>query len=119
MVRAAHTVRVRFRGDAAGALQSAPVNAPLPDLILYGRPGCHLCEDAHEALLALLAHRAETGLPVPGVVDRSIEDDEAWHARYTFTIPVLAFGDRELELATSSAKIGRFLAEALDGAPEP
>ena len=119
MVRAAHTVRVRFRGDVAGALQSAPVNAPLPDLILYGRPGCHLCEDAHEALLALLARRAETGLPVPGVVDCNIEDDEAWHARYAFTIPVLTYGDRELDLATSSAKIGRFLAEALDGAPEP
>jgi len=119
MVVAAHTVRVRFRGDVAGALQSAPVNAPLPHLILYGRPGCHLCEDAHEALLALLARRAETGLPVPGVVDCNIEDDEAWHARYAFTIPVLTYGDRELELATSPMKIGRFLAEALDGAPEP
>jgi hypothetical protein len=95
------------------------VSAPLLDLILYGRPGCHLCEDAHASLLALLARRAEAGLPVPGVTDRSIEDDESWHARYAFTIPVLTLGDRELELATSSAKIARFLAEALDGDPEP
>jgi hypothetical protein len=92
-----------------------PVTAPLPDLILYGRPGCHLCEDAHAILEALLARRAEDGLVVPPVVERSIEDDQDWHERYLFTIPVLAFADRELELATTTTKIGRFLAEALDG----
>jgi hypothetical protein len=97
-------------------LQSRPVTAPLPDLILYGRPGCHLCEDAHDILEALLARRAETGLPVPVVAERNIEDDAGWHERYVFTIPVIALADRELELATSAVKIGRFLAENLDGA---
>ena len=92
------------------------MTAPLPDLILYGRPGCHLCEDAHAILETLLVKRADTGQPVPPVVARNIEDDEAWHARYVFTIPVLAFRDRELELATSSAKIAQFLDENLDGA---
>jgi Glutaredoxin-like domain (DUF836) len=92
------------------------VTAPLPDLILYGRPGCHLCEDAHLIIEALLARRTEAGLPVPALVDRNIEDDEAWHRRYLVTIPVLAVGARELELATSAARIGPFLAEALDGA---
>jgi hypothetical protein len=91
------------------------VTAPLPDLILYGRPGCHLCEDAHVILEALLARREETGLPVPVVAERNIEDDAAWHERYAFTIPVIALGGRELELATSAAKIGRFLTENLDG----
>jgi hypothetical protein len=95
------------------------VTAPLPDLILYGRPGCHLCEDAHAVLEALLVRRAEDGLPVPEVVTRNIEDDEAWHQRYLVTIPVLAFGDRELDLATSTAKINRFLAEQLDGTVAP
>ena len=95
------------------------MTAPLPDLILYGRPGCHLCEDAHVILEALLARRAETGLSVPFVVDRNIEDDEAWHRRYLVTIPVIVLGDRELELATTPAKIDRFLAEALDGTAAP
>jgi hypothetical protein len=96
-------------------LQSGPVNAPLPDLILYGRPGCHLCEDARGILEALLARRAGDGLPVPAVVHRSIEEEQDWHRRYLVTIPVIALGDRELELATSTAKIDRFLAEVLDG----
>ena len=95
------------------------MTAPLPDLILYGRPGCHLCEDAHVILEALLARRAEAGLSVPSLVDRNIEDDEGWHRRYLLNIPVMTLGDRELELATSAAKIGPFLAEALDRAMTP
>ena len=92
------------------------MTASLPDLVLYGRPGCHLCDDAHVMLEALLARRADTGLPVPALVRRDIEGDEGWHRRYLTTIPVIALDDRELELATTSAKIGRFLAEVLDGA---
>jgi hypothetical protein len=91
------------------------VTDPLPDLVLYGRPGCHLCADAHAILVELLAHRRGQGLPTPALVERSIEDDEALHRRFVFTIPVVAYGDRELELATSPAKLGRFLAQALDG----
>lgn len=90
------------------------MTAPLPDLILYGRPGCHLCEDAHAVLDALLARRAEDGLPVPAVVHRNIEDDPAWNGRYLTEIPVLAVGDRELSLATNPGKVSRFLAESLD-----
>jgi hypothetical protein len=92
------------------------VTAPLPDLVLYGRPGCHLCDDAHALLDGLLEHRRGKGLPTPSLVERNIEDDETWHRRYLFTIPVVAFGDHELELAVSPAKIGHFLAEVLDGA---
>lgn len=88
---------------------------PLPSLVLYGRPGCHLCEDARASVEALLRGRADRGLPVPAIEDRNIESDDAWHRRFMLTIPVVAFGDRELELATSPAKLGRFLAEVLDG----
>jgi len=95
------------------------VTAPLPDLLLYGRPGCHLCEDAHAMLDGLLAHRRSQGLPTPVLVERNIETDDDWHRRFVFTIPVVAYGDRELELATSPAKLGRFLAEALDGVGAP
>lgn len=94
------------------------MTAPLPDLVLYSRPGCHLCEDARVVLDALLADRAARGLPAPGLRELSIDDDEALQRRYAFTIPVLALGDRELELATTPAKLRRFLAETLDGAAE-
>jgi hypothetical protein len=95
------------------------VTPPLPDLVLYGRPGCHLCEDARAMLDALLADRAARGLLAPAVVERSIEDDEDAHRRYLLTIPVVTYGARELELATTGSKLRRFLAEALDGSPEP
>ena len=91
------------------------MTTPLPDLVLYGRPGCHLCEDAHEALTALLVQRAAVGLPAPELVERNIDLDVDLQRRYAFTIPVIAVGGRELELATSAAKIRRLLVETLDG----
>jgi hypothetical protein len=91
------------------------VTDPLPDLVLYGRPGCHLCADAHAILVELLAHRRAQGRPAPELVERNIEDDAVLHRRFVFTIPVVAYGSQELELATSPAKVGRFLAQALDG----
>jgi hypothetical protein len=92
------------------------VSDPLPDLILYRRTGCHLCEDARAALDLLLADRAVHGLPAPAIVEFDIEADEDLHRRYAFTIPVVALGGRELELATSPAKLRRLLEEVLDGA---
>jgi hypothetical protein len=92
------------------------VTTPLPDLVLYGRPGCHLCDEAHELLVALLAERASAGLPAPTPVERNIDGDEELQRRFALTIPVVAVGNRELELATSAAKLRRFLAETLDGA---
>jgi hypothetical protein len=95
------------------------VTVPLPDLILYGRPGCHLCEDARASLDALLADRAAHGLAAPAIREISIDGDEDLRRRYAFTIPVVALGGRELELATSPAKLHRLLTEVLDGAPDP
>ena len=92
------------------------MTAPLPDLVLYGRPGCHLCEETHDALLALLALRSAAGLPVPPLVERDIETDDDWLRRYLVAIPVVAYGERELALATSPAKLRRFLQEVLDEA---
>jgi hypothetical protein len=91
------------------------VTDPLPDLVLYGRPGCHLCEDARLALDAILADRAAHGLPAPPITERSIDGDDELQRRYAFTIPVVTLGDAELELATTASKLRRFLAQALDG----
>jgi hypothetical protein len=92
------------------------VTHPLPDLVLYRRDGCHLCDDARSALDLLLADRAARGLPAPPIQERDIEADDELHRRYAFTIPVVALGDRELELATSPAKLRRLLEDVLDGA---
>ena len=89
--------------------------AAMPGPILYVRDGCHLCEDTRAVLDALLAHRTSQGLPTPVLLERNIEDDDEVHRRYTFVIPVVAIGDRELELATSPSRLRRFLAEVLDG----
>lgn len=93
------------------------VTAPLPDLVLYSRHGCHLCADARRTLDLLLADRSSRGLPAPPLQELDIEADDALHRRYALTIPVVALGGRELELATSPAKIRRLLEHVLDGAP--
>jgi hypothetical protein len=93
------------------------VTTPLPDVVLYGRPGCHLCDDARAMVEAILADRRTRGLAVPAVVERNIDGDDDLQARYAFTIPVVAVGDRELELATSASRIRRLLEDALDRAP--
>ena len=87
------------------------------EIVLYSRPGCHLCEDTRTMLNELLANRASQGLPTPALIERNIEDDDDLHRRYMFVIPVVAIGGRELELATKPSALGRFLAEALDAAP--
>ena len=92
------------------------MTAPLPELVLYGRPGCHLCEDARVTLEAILVDRRSRGLRAPALVERSIDGDDDLQRRYAFTIPVVTLGGRELELATSPAKLRRLLEDALDGA---
>ena len=57
---------------------------------LYGRPGCHLCDDARAAL-ARVRERAQFALE-----ERNIEDDDALHARYLERIPVIALDGEEL-----------------------
>lgn len=89
---------------------------PLPDLILYARPGCSLCDETRAALGTLLADRAARGVPVPRLVERDIDTDAEWQRQFAFTIPVVELGQRRLELATSPARLRRLLADGLDGA---
>jgi glutaredoxin len=57
---------------------------------LYGRPGCHLCDDARAAL-----RRVRARIPFR-LVEVDIEQDEALHHRYLERIPVVALDGREL-----------------------
>jgi len=88
----------------------------LPDIYLYTRDGCHLCEDARAIVQGLLEDRAARGAPVAGLKERDITANRDWERDFFETIPVLEIDGRRLELATSPSRIRRFLAEALDGA---
>ena len=91
------------------------MTAPLPDLVLYARPGCHLCEEAHAAIALALTDRTARGLPVPALVERNIETDPDWHRTYLERIPVLELDGRRLELLVTASKVRRMLADVLDG----
>ena len=87
---------------------------PLPDLILYGRPDCGLCDEARDLLRALLAERAAIGLPTPTLQEIDIDTDPALQREFFATIPVVELGERRLETVTSAAKLRRVLADVLD-----
>ncbi len=57
---------------------------------LYGRPGCHLCDDARAAL-----ERVRASHPF-SLVEVDIEGDDALFARYLERIPVVALDGEEL-----------------------
>jgi hypothetical protein len=88
---------------------------PLPDLILYTRAGCSLCDEARGAIELTFADRRTRGLPVPALVERDIEADAELHRTYLERIPVLEIGAHRVELIVTVGKLRRLLAEAVDG----
>jgi glutaredoxin len=58
---------------------------------LYARDGCHLCDEAREALLALAAELGDVEL-----AEVDIEGDERLRAAYLERIPVIEFNGREI-----------------------
>jgi glutaredoxin len=72
---------------------------------LYSRPGCHLCDDAREALERVHARAPFTLREV------DIETDDALHARYLERIPVVALDGEELfdYFVDETALVGRIL----------
>jgi glutathione S-transferase len=68
---------------------------------LYARPGCHLCDEAREAILALRAELAPFELR-----EVDIESDEALHSRYLERIPVIEVDGRVVsELALEADRL--------------
>ena|SRR5258706_10452957 len=90
------------------------MSSPLPDLVLYTRDGCHLCEEARAIVQGLLEDRAARGRRTAALHERDISTDTAWERQFFATIPVLELDGRRLELATSPAKVRRFLDDVLD-----
>lgn len=60
------------------------------DLLLIGKPGCHLCDDAREVVAAVREELGATpGAPSIRFEERSILDDAALAERYAEEIPVV------------------------------
>ncbi|MDA0185722.1 glutaredoxin family protein [Solirubrobacter phytolaccae] len=57
---------------------------------LYGRPGCHLCDEAREALQRVQRH---TPFELHEI---DIETDDELHKRYLERIPVITLDDEHL-----------------------
>ena len=92
-------------------------STPLPDLILYGRADCVLCDEARQMLRALLEERRQRALPTPTLREVDIESDPALERALFASIPVVELGGRRLETVTSLAKLRRLLADVLDAEP--
>lgn len=95
-------------------MDPAAVPTPLPDLVLWRGDGCHLCDDAHALVTALLAERAAAGLRTPALVERRIAEHAAEERDLFELIPVLELDGRRLPLALRSGQVRAFLADALD-----
>jgi glutaredoxin len=75
-----------------------------PAVTLYGRPGCHLCDDAREALL-----RVHADAPFE-LREIDIEGDDELFKRYLERIPVVCLDGAELfELFVDEAALLRRL----------
>jgi Glutaredoxin-like domain (DUF836) len=79
---------------------------PAHHVILYGRPGCCLCDDAHAALLRISERVAFT------LEQRDIEGDDRLLARYLERIPVIVIDGREaFELIIDESELARALSD--------
>ncbi len=79
-------------------------------VVLYGRDGCCLCDDARELLLrARERHRFV-------LIERDIESDEALHRAYLERIPVIEIdGQESLELLIDEAELDQMLGRVVSG----
>jgi glutaredoxin len=75
-------------------------------VVLYGREGCCLCDDARELLLsARTRHEFE-------LVERDIDSDDRLLSAYLERIPVIAIdGTEALELVIDEAELDRLLGD--------
>jgi len=62
------------------------------DLILYTKPGCHLCEGLQEKLEQITAFKVELEL-------RDITTNENWFNLYQYEVPVLFWKNQDREVA--------------------
>ena len=74
-------------------------------VVLYTRPGCHLCDDARAML-----ERARATIPF-AFQERNIDEDDALLRRHLERIPVIEVdGTEAFELVIDEAELGAYLA---------
>jgi glutaredoxin len=77
----------------------------MTQLTLYGKPGCHLCEEARDVVLEVQERRPFE------LEEVDITRDPALEALYRERIPVVAIdGEEALELVIEAAELERCLA---------
>ena len=77
----------------------------MTQLTLYGKPGCHLCEEAREVVLAVRERQAFD------LEEVDITRDPVLEAAYRERIPVIAIDGQEvLELVVEASELERALA---------
>lgn len=73
-------------------------------IVLYSRPGCHLCDIAREVLAA---ERERTPFELEEI---SIEGDDALELEYQIRIPVVEIDGREVfEVEVDAAELARLV----------
>ena len=70
-----------------------PADEPFATVTLIGKPGCHLCDAARDAVREVLAGLGSVASTVQ-VQELSIIDDPELNARYWDEIPVVLVNDR-------------------------
>ena len=82
----------------------------MPTVVLYGRPGCHLCEDAKDVLLRTRRrHTFE-------LLERNIEADETLLRAYLERIPVVTIdGEVAFEFFVDEDELAARLNEVRPG----
>ena len=94
--------------NAAPGLGFGPAHPGLK-VVFYGRPGCHLCEDA---LVRIERVRARVPFELE---QRDIETDDEWFKRYLERIPVVEIdGEMVFELFVDEQQLERRLSR-VDG----
>jgi len=88
---------------------------PLPDLILYTRHGCGLCDETRALIQSLLEDRAARGVRIAHYREHDISSDPEVERELFDRIPVVELRGRRLEFATSATRLRRFLDDGLDG----
>ena len=91
--------------------------APIPDLILYTRAGCGLCDEAREAIELVSGDRRTRHLAMPRLVEVDIDGDVDLHRTLFDRIPVVELGDRRVELVVTVGKLRRLLKEIVGDQP--
>jgi hypothetical protein len=76
----------------------------MTEVVLYGKAGCHLCEEARAEIAAVRARHPF------GLTEVDVSLDPVLHARYGERIPVVVVNDEEVfEFHVDPAELERLL----------